>query len=64
MIAAISMIVVLPNHIRKFIRPTSDLVPNTEPRKSIGSLIHPKDVRIELIGPFVENIDAMIRFGR
>ena len=72
MIAAMSMIVVFPNHMRKFIRPTSVLVPNTDPRKSIRSLIHPRFIRIELIGPLVENIvknsiakaDAIIRFGR
>ena len=72
MIAAISMMVVLPNHIRKFINPIRDLVPNTEPIKSIGLFVIPIDIRIELIGPFVENsvknnsanADAMIRFGR
>jgi hypothetical protein len=37
MIAAMSMIVVFPNHIRKFISPTRDLVPHTEPRKSTFS---------------------------
>jgi hypothetical protein len=70
--AAISIIVVLPNHIRKFINPTRDLVPITEPRKSIGFLTHPRDIRIELIGPLVENMvknnnanaEAMIRLGR
>ena len=43
-----SIIVVLPNHIRKFMKPMSDLVPNTLPIKSIGLLmtppINPKDV--------------------
>ena len=66
------MIVVLPNHIRKFINPTSDLVPHTVPIKSIGLEVNPIDIKIELIGPFVENIvknsianaDAMIRFGK
>ena len=53
--AAINIIVVLPNHIKKFISPTRLLVPNTEPRKSIGSLIKPIDSKIELIGPLVEN---------
>jgi len=72
MIAAINIIVVFPNHIRKFINPINDLVPNTVPRKSIGFFRIPIDIRIELIGPFVENIvknnnanaDAIIRFGR
>ena len=71
-IAAISMIVVLPNHIRKFINPISDLVPNIEPKKSIGFLINPADNIIEFTGPFVEksvknniaNADAIIRLGR
>ena len=71
-IAAISIIVVFPNHIRKFINPTSDLVPNTDPIKSIGSLAMPIDIKMPLIGPFVENnvknsianADAIIRFGR
>ena len=72
MIAAINIMVLLPNHIRKFMNPTSDLVPRAEPRKSIGFFIHPSDIKIELTGPFVENIvknnianaDAMMRFGR
>ncbi len=72
MIAAINMIVVLPNHIKKFITPTNERVPKVEPMKSIGSLIQPSDSRIELIGPFVEKsvknnmakADAMIRFGK
>ena len=70
--AAINMIVVLPNHIKKFINPIKDLVPKTEPKKSIGAFTQPKDIKIELIGPFVENMvknksanaDAIIRFGR
>ena len=70
--AAISIIVVLPNHIKKFINPIRDLVPNTEPIKSIGALIQPRDIRMEFTGPFVENMvknkranaDAIIRFGR
>ena len=72
MIAAISMIVELPNHIRKFITPTKVLVPNAERMKSIGSFVSPIDNRIELIGPLFENnaknnianADAMIKFGR
>jgi hypothetical protein len=72
MIAAINIIVVFPNHIRKFINPINDLVPITDPRKSTGFFRIPIDIRIELIGPFVENIvknnnanaDAIIRFGR
>ena len=70
--AAISMMVVFPNHIRKFMKPTNDLVPRTEPRKSIGSFIQPSEHKMEFTGPFVENMvknrsanaDAMIRFGR
>ena len=72
MIAAISIMVVFPNHIRKFINPIKDLVPKTDPMKSMGSLIHPSEVKIELMGPFVENMaknsmakaEAMIRLGR
>ena len=72
MIAAISIIVVLPNHIRKFISPIKERVPKTDPIKSIGLLIHPRDIRMELTGPLVENsvknksanADAMIRLGR
>ena len=33
MTAAMSIIVVLPNHIRKFMKPMSDLVPNTRSHK-------------------------------
>jgi hypothetical protein len=70
--AAISIIVVFPNHIRKFMNPINDRVPNVDPIKSIFSWITPKDIKIELIGPFVENMvknsmanaDAIIRFGR
>ena len=70
--AAISMIVVLPNHIKKFITPINERVPKAVPIKSIGSLIHPRVSKIELIGPLVEksvkksiaNADAIIRFGR
>ena len=72
MMAAISMMVVLPNHIRKFIRPTRDRVPNAVPMKSMGSLVMPSDIRIELMGPLLENraknsmanAEAMIRLGR
>ena len=72
MTAAMSIIVVLPNHIRKFMKPMSDLVPNTLPIKSIGLLITPIDCRTEFTGPLVENsvknksanADAMLRFGR
>ena len=68
----VNIIVVFPNHIIKFINPISPLVPRTEPRKSIGAFRTPRDSRIELTGPLVENIvknnkanaDAMIRFGR
>ena len=71
-IAAISIMVVFPNHIKKFINPITERVPNTVPRKSIRSLINPRFIKIELIGPLVENkvknniakADAMIRFGR
>ena len=64
--------VVFPNHIRKFINPTRDLVPNTVPIKSMGLLNNPIFIRIELIGPLVENMvknnmakaDAIIRLGR
>ena len=55
MTAAMSIIVVLPNHIRKFMKPMSDLVPNTLPIKSIGLLITPIDCRIEFTGPLFEN---------
>ena len=67
-----SIIVVLPNHIRKFMKPMSDLVPNTLPIKSIGLLITPIDCRIEFTGPLFENSvnikseieNAIIKFDR
>ena len=37
MMAAISMMVVLPNHIRKFISATSERVPQIFERKRMGS---------------------------
>ena len=69
---AISIMVVLPNHMRKFIKPISERVPNAVPIKSIGSETIPTDSKIELMGPLVENsakksmanADAIIRFGR
>ncbi len=72
MIAAISIMVVFPNHIRKFIIPTKDLTPNAVRIKSMASPITPSDIKIELTGPLVENkvknsmanADAMIRLGR
>ena len=53
---AFAMMVVFPNHIRKFMKPTNDLVPRTEPRKSIGSFIQPSEHKMEFTGPFVENM--------
>ena len=32
----VPQILEFPNHIRKFINPTNDLVPSAEPRKSMG----------------------------
>ena len=72
MMAAISMMVVLPNHIRKFINPMRDRVPKVVPIKSMGVSVRPMDIRIELMGPLVENnaknsmakAEAMIRLGR
>ena len=62
----------LPNHIRKFINPTNERVPVTEPMKSMGSLMMFMFISMLLIGPELENMvknsmanaEAMIRFGR
>ena len=72
MMAAISMMVVLPNHIKKFINPISERVPKAVPIKSMGVLVSPIDMRMELMGPLVENsaknsmanAEAIIRLGR
>ena len=71
MTAAISRMVVLPNHIRKFISATSPRVPATEDRKRKGSFKKPALTRKPLTGPLSENraknnmakAEAMIRFG-
>ena len=71
MIAAISMMVVLPNHIRKFIRPISPRLPHTVFKKLMGSLIQPMLCSTAFTGPLSENsaknsiakAEAMIRLG-
>ena len=71
MTAAISRIVVLPNHIRKFISATSPRAPATDDRKRNGSFRMPILISAWLTGPLAENsaknniakADAMIRFG-
>ena len=71
MIAAISMMVVLPNHIRKFIRPISPRLPHTVFRKLMGASIQPMLSSTAFTGPLSENsaknsmakAEAMIRLG-
>ena len=71
MMAAISMMVVLPNHIRKFIRPMSARLPQTVFRKLMGSERVPMLISTALTGPLSENsaknsmanAEAMIRLG-
>ena len=70
--AAISMMAVLPNHIRKFMKPMMDRVPKVVPRKSTGFFKMPRFIRMEFTGPLVEKMvknsmakaEAMIRLGR
>ena len=70
-IAAISMMVVLPNHIRKFIRPTRPRLPHTVFKKLMGVLIQPMLSSTAFTGPLSENraknsiakAEAMIRLG-
>ena len=71
-IPAIKRMVVLPNHIRQFIRAISPLALPVFAKNLYGSEIIPICIKIELIGPpsensvknNMENADAMIRFGR
>ena len=71
MTAAISRMVVLPNHIRKFISETRPRVPTTVERKRNGSLMMPAEISAALTGPLSEkrakksmaNAEAIIRFG-
>ena len=71
MMPDISRMVVLPNHIRKFISPTSPRVPATEERKRNGSCVTPMDISAAFTGPLSENrvknsmekADAMMRLG-
>ena len=55
MMPAMSRIVVLPNHMRKFIRQMSPRTVKRMLKKSIGASIQPSCVRIWLIGPTLEN---------
>ena len=55
MMPAMSRIVVLPNHMRKFIRQMSPRTVKRMLKKSIGISIQPSWVRIWLIGPTFEN---------
>ena len=71
-IPAISRIVVLPNHIRKFMKDTSDLELYMLEKNLNGEDNIPICISMELIRPPSENkvknnianADAMIRFGR
>ena len=71
MMAAISMMVVLPNHIRKFIRPISPRLPHTVFKKLMGASIQPMLCSTAFTGPLSENsaknsiakAEAMIRLG-
>ena len=71
MTAAISRMVVLPNHIKKFISAISPRVPATLERKRNGSLRMPAEISAALTGPLSEkraknsmaNAEAMIRLG-
>ena len=66
------MMVVLPNHIRKFISPIRARVPKVVPMKSMGASVIPRLIRMELMGPLLENraknsmakAEAIIRLGR
>ena len=68
---AINRIVVLPNHMRKFIRAIRLLTVIFIARKSIGWSAHPELRMIWFTGPTIENMakksienaDAMIRLG-
>ena len=53
--AAISKIVVFPNHIKKFMSAIRPLAPTTDDKNLIGLLIKPIDCKNELIGPMSEN---------
>ena len=71
MTAAISRMVVLPNHMRKFIRPTSPRVPATLDKKRNGSSRKPAETSAALTGPLSENkaknsmakAEAIMRLG-
>ena len=73
MMAAIKMMVVLPNHIRKFISPTSPRAVHTLDSQRTGSLTMPSLSRMELMGAVsalensvknsMANAEAMIRLG-
>ena len=67
MMAAISMMVVLPNHIRKFIRPISPRLPHTVFKKLMGASIQPMLCSTAFTGPLSENsiakAEAIIRLG-
>jgi hypothetical protein len=54
-IAAISKIVVFPNHIRKFIKAISALVHPTEVKKLIPFLAIPDEIKKPFTGPIFEN---------
>ena len=64
--------VVLPNHMRKFIRPTKVRAPRVDSMNRMASPITPMLRRMLLMGPALENraknsmanAEAMIRFGR
>ena len=70
--AAISMMVVLPNHIRKFIRATRVRAPKVDSINRMASPTTPMLSRMLLTGPELENraknsmakAEAMIRLGR
>ena len=67
------MMVVLPNHIRKFIKPTRPRAVHTLESQRTGSATMPSFSKMELMGPVSEfensvknsmaNADAMIRLG-
>ena len=64
--------VVLPNHIKKFMKATKILVAQILEKKRNGSFNIPHDINNLLIGPLSENnaknniekADAMIKFGK
>ena len=72
MMAAISMMVVLPNHMRKFISATSVRAPKVDSINRMASPITPMLRRMLLTGPELENMaknsmakaEAMMRLGR